>query len=88
MNVAIGIASAVRFGRSVNMITDGLTPLSVKVLPSNWTFCAVWINSQLASLPAALAVSIGPAHAKFDNSAALSRAAVQIYRTTNTACHG
>src|ERR1700716_22923 len=75
MNVAVGIASAARFGRSVNITTDGLTFLRVSVLPSNVTFCAVWMNSQLASLPAALAVSAGSAQAGLDNKAIASNAA-------------
>ena len=79
-NVAVGIVSAVRAGRSVNITTDGLMPLSVRVLPSNRTFCAVWMNSQLASLPAALAVSVGSAQAGLYSRAAHSRAAAQIFR--------
>jgi hypothetical protein len=37
INAAVGIASAERAGRSVNITTDGLMSLSVKVLPSKRT---------------------------------------------------
>src|SRR5882757_10708703 len=74
-NAAVGIASAIRAGRSLNITTDGLMLCRVSVLPSNLIVGAVWMNSQLASLPAALTVSAGSAKAEPANSAAPSNAA-------------
>jgi hypothetical protein len=52
------------------MMVDGLTPLSVRVVPSNCSFPAVWMNNQVAALPAALAVSTGSTRTVLDRRAA------------------
>src|SRR5882762_8014453 len=78
-NAAVGIASATRAGRSLNITTDGLMFCKVSVLPSNLIFGAVWMNSQLASLPATLTVSAGSARAGPVKRAVLSNAAAAYF---------
>src|SRR5882757_4818610 len=78
-NAAVGIASAIRAGRSLNITTEGLMFCRVSVLPSNLIVGAVWMNNQLASVPAALAVSTGSAKAGPAKRAVLSNAAAAYF---------